>query len=86
MDDLAASDTIPSREMGKSTAQMEHEATGTLVSQEQLFYLMSRGLDEEAVTGLIVLGFIKSFTRELPMEFAVEMNRLIRFEMAGAAG
>ena len=86
MDERSTSDTIPSSEVRNATAQMEHEATVTRVSEEQLFYLMARGLDEEAATRLIVLGFIEPFTRELPMEFAVEMNRLIRFEMAGAIG
>ncbi len=86
MDDKSTSDTIPSSEVRNATAQMEHEATVTRVSEEQQFYLMSRGLDEEAATRLIVLGFIEPFTRELPMEFAAEMNRLIRFEMAGAIG
>ncbi|MGC8488487.1 MAG: Fe-S cluster assembly protein SufB [Clostridia bacterium] len=86
MDEHSTSDTIPSSEVRNATAQMEHEATVTRVSEEQLFYLMARGLDEEAATRLIVLGFIEPFTRELPMEFAVEMNRLIRFEMAGAIG
>jgi Fe-S cluster assembly protein SufB len=86
LDAASTSDTIPTSEMGSASAQMEHEATVSRVSEEQLSYLMSRGLDEEAATRLIVLGFIEPFTRELPMEFAVEMNRLMRYEMAGAIG
>jgi len=86
MDDLSTSDTVPSSEVGNASALMEHEATVTKVSEEQLFYLTSRGLSEEEATRLIVMGFIEPFTRELPMEFAVEMNRLIKFEMEGAIG
>lgn len=86
LDDQSSSDTIPYSEVGTSNAVMEHEATVTKVSEEQLFYLMSRGLSEEEATRLIVMGFIEPFTRELPMEFAVEMNRLIKFEMEGAIG
>ena len=86
MDDVSTSDTVPYSEVGNATSEMEHEATVTKVSEEQLFYLTSRGLTEEEATRLIVLGFIEPFTRELPMEFAVEMNRLIKFEMEGAIG
>ncbi|MBX5466510.1 MAG: Fe-S cluster assembly protein SufB [Firmicutes bacterium] len=86
LDAESASDTIPTAEVDTNAAKMEHEATVTKVSEEQLFYLMSRGLSEEEATRLIVLGFIEPFTRELPMEFAVEMNRLIKFEMEGAIG
>lgn len=86
MDDASTSDTIPYSEVADSRVEMEHEATVTKVSEEQLFYLTSRGLSEEEATRLIILGFIEPFTRELPMEFAVEMNRLIKFEMEGAIG
>jgi Fe-S cluster assembly protein SufB len=86
LDDRSTSDTIPYTEVLDSRVQMEHEATVTKVSEEQLFYLMSRGLSEEEATRMVVMGFIEPFTRELPMEFAVEMNRLIKFEMEGAIG
>ncbi len=86
LDETSTSDTIPYTEVLDSRVQMEHEATVTKVSEEQLFYLMSRGLSEEEATRMVVMGFIEPFTRELPMEFAVEMNRLIKFEMEGAIG
>lgn len=86
MDDLSTSDTIPYSEVETANAEMEHEATVTKLSEEALFYLTSRGLREEEATRMIVMGFIEPFTRELPMEFAVEMNRLIKFEMEGAIG
>jgi Fe-S cluster assembly protein SufB len=86
LDEQSTSDTIPYTEVLDSRVQMEHEATVTKVSEEQLFYLMSRGLTEEEATRMVVMGFIEPFTRELPMEFAVEMNRLIKFEMEGAIG
>jgi Fe-S cluster assembly protein SufB len=86
MDEESSSDTVPTSMVANASAQMEHEATVSRVSEEQLFYLTSRGLDEEAATRMIVMGFIEPFTRELPMEFAVEMNRLIKFEMAGSIG
>lgn len=86
LDEQSNSDTIPYTEVADSRVEMEHEATVTKVSEEQLFYLMSRGLSEEDATRMVVMGFIEPFTRELPMEFAVEMNRLIKFEMEGAIG
>lgn len=86
MDDDSTSDTIPYSEVSNANAEMEHEATVTKVSEESLFYLTSRGLSDEEATRMIILGFIEPFTRELPMEFAVEMNRLIKFEMEGAIG
>lgn len=86
LDNDSTSDTVPYSEVADSNVEMEHEATVTKVSEEQLFYLTSRGLSEEEATRLIILGFIEPFTRELPMEFAVEMNRLIKFEMEGAIG
>ncbi len=86
MDDDSTSDTIPYSEVTLSNVEMEHEATVTKVSEEALFYLMSRGLTEEEATRTVVMGFVEPFTRELPMEFAVEMNRLIKFEMEGAIG
>jgi Fe-S cluster assembly protein SufB len=65
---------------------IEHEAKVSKVSEEQLFYLMSRGLTEEQATEMIVLGFIEPFSKELPMEYAVELNQLLKFSMEGSVG
>ncbi len=86
LDQESTSDTIPLNEIMNDTVTLEHEATVSRVSEDQLFYLMSRGLSEEDATRMIVMGFIEPFTRELPMEYAVEMNRLIKFEMEGSIG
>lgn len=86
MDNDSFSDTIPYNEILNDNISLEHEAKVSKVSEEQLFYLMSRGLDEFEATEMIVMGFIEPFTKELPMEYAVEMNRLISFEMEGSIG
>ncbi|MFC6118041.1 Fe-S cluster assembly protein SufB [Macrococcoides bohemicum] len=86
MDNESTSDTIPYNEMLNDNISLEHEAKVSKVSEEQLFYLMSRGISEEETTEMIVMGFIEPFTKELPMEYAVEMNRLIKFEMEGSIG
>lgn len=86
LDQESTSDTIPYNEIENNTVTLEHEATVSRVSEEQLFYLMSRGISSEEATRMIVMGFIEPFTRELPMEYAVEMNRLIKFEMEGSIG
>ncbi|WP_100012953.1 Fe-S cluster assembly protein SufB [Lentibacillus sediminis] len=86
MDNESVSDTIPYNEILNDNISLEHEAKVSKVSEEQLFYLMSRGLSEEEATEMIVMGFIEPFTKELPMEYAVEMNRLIKFEMEGSIG
>nr|NNM91621.1 Fe-S cluster assembly protein SufB [Bacilli bacterium] len=86
LDQESTSDTIPVNEIMNDTITLEHEATVSRVSEDQLFYLMSRGLSEEDATRMIVMGFIEPFTKELPMEYAVEMNRLIKFEMEGSIG
>jgi Fe-S cluster assembly protein SufB len=86
MDDESTSDTIPYNEILNNNITLEHEATVSKVSEEQLFYLMSRGITEQEATEMIVMGFIEPFTKELPMEYAVEMNRLIKFEMEGSIG
>jgi len=80
------SHTVPYIEINEENVSMEHEATVSKVSEEQLFYLMSRGLSEEQATQMIVMGFIEPFTKELPMEYAVELNRLIQMEMEGSVG
>ncbi|RKD21733.1 Fe-S cluster assembly protein SufB [Ammoniphilus oxalaticus] len=86
LDDISTSDTIPYNEILNDNVTLEHEASVSKVSEEQLFYLMSRGLTEEEAKQMIVMGFIEPFTKELPMEYAVEMNRLIKFEMEGSIG
>ncbi|MEW9675969.1 Fe-S cluster assembly protein SufB [Lentibacillus sp. L22] len=86
MDNESTSDTIPYNEVYNNNISLEHEAKVSKVSEEQLFYLMSRGLTEEEATEMIVMGFIEPFTKELPMEYAVEMNRLIKMEMEGSVG
>lgn len=86
LDDLSSSDTIPTNIISNSTSYIEHEATVSKISQEQLFYLMSRGLSEADATQMIILGFIEPFTRELPMEYAVELNQLLKINMEGAIG
>jgi Fe-S cluster assembly protein SufB len=65
---------------------IEHEAKVSRVSEEQLFYLMSRGLTEEQATEMIVLGFIEPFSKELPMEYAIELNQLLKLSMEGSVG
>ncbi|WP_128894646.1 Fe-S cluster assembly protein SufB [Longirhabdus pacifica] len=86
LDNESTSDTIPYNEILNDDIILEHEATVSKVSEEQLFYLMSRGLSESEATQMIIMGFIEPFTKELPMEYAVEMNRLIKFEMEGSIG
>ncbi|MBU5595624.1 Fe-S cluster assembly protein SufB [Amphibacillus sp. MSJ-3] len=86
MDNKSASDTIPYNEILNENISLEHEAKVSKVSEEQLFYLMSRGIPELEAIEMIVMGFIEPFTKELPMEYAVEMNRLISFEMEGSIG
>lgn len=86
MDNQSTSDTIPYNEILNDNISLEHEAKVSKVSEDQLFYLMSRGISEEEATEMIVMGFIEPFTKELPMEYAVEMNRLIKFEMEGSIG
>ncbi len=85
-DKQSQADTYPTIEVLNKSAAMEHEATVSKVSEEQLFYLKSRGLSEEQATMMIVMGFIEPFAKELPMEYAVELNRLIQLEMEGAVG
>lgn len=86
LDDNSTSDTIPSNVGGNSDMFIEHEATVSKVNEEQLFYLMSRGLTEAEATEMIVMGFIEPFSKELPMEYAVELNRLIKLEMTDSIG
>ena len=86
MDDQSRSDTWPDMQIHQSDVTVEHEATVGRVSEEQLFYLMSRGLSESEALAMVVNGFIEPVTKELPMEYAVELNRLIQLEMSGSVG
>jgi len=86
LDEHSRSDTYPTMEVANSTADLEHEASVSKISGDQLFYLMSRGFSEEEAMGLIVNGFFEPFTRELPMEYAVELNKLLELEMEGSIG
>jgi Fe-S cluster assembly protein SufB len=86
LDDKSRSDTYPYMEIGEQDARIGHEATVSKVGEEQLFYLMSRGLNEQQAMGMIVNGFIEPITRTLPMEYAVEWSRLIELNMEGSVG
>ena len=86
LDDISCSDTIPSNVMQNDESYIEHEATVSKISDEQLFYLMSRGISEKEATQMIIMGFIEPFSRELPMEYAVELNQLIKLDMEGSVG
>ena len=86
LDEDSRSDTYPTMEVSNPTARCEHEASVSKVSDDQLFYLMSRGHSEEESLAMIVNGFFEPFTRELPMEYAVELNQLMALEMEGSIG
>ena len=86
LDDESISDTFPYMEIGSGDAVIGHEATVSKVADEQLFYLMSRGLSSEQAMGMVVNGFIEPITRTLPMEYAVEWSRLIELQMEGSVG
>src|SRR5215469_1051292 len=86
LDEEARTDTYPTIRVEDNETEIGHEATVSKVGEDQLFYLMSRGLDESEAYSLIVNGFIEPITKELPMEYAVELNRLIQLEMSGSVG
>ena len=86
LDETSRSDTYPYIEVDEQDVNIGHEATVSKVEDEQLFYLMSRGLTEEEATGMVVSGFIEPLVKELPMEYAIEMNRLIQLQMEGSIG
>ncbi len=86
LDDTSRSDTYPYIEVDEQDVNIGHEATVSKVEDEQLFYLMSRGLTEEEATSMVVSGFIEPLVKELPMEYAIEMNRLIQLQMEGSIG
>ena len=86
LDEESRSDTYPTIRIGEDDVDVGHEATVSKVGEEQLFYLMSHGISEEEASKLIVNGFIEPIVKELPMEYAVEMNRLIELQMEGSIG
>jgi Fe-S cluster assembly protein SufB len=86
LDEDSRSDTYPTIRIDENDADVGHEATVSKIGDEQLFYLQSRGLDEEEASKMIVNGFIEPVTKELPMEYAVELNRLIELQMEGSIG
>src|SRR4030043_458265 len=86
LDEASRSDTYPYMEIEEEQVSIGHEATVSTIADEQLFYLMSRGLSEAEAATMIVSGFIEPVVKELPMEYAVEMNRLIQLQMEGAVG
>ncbi len=86
LDDKSASDTVPYMEINEKDVNIEHEASVGKIGEEQLFYLMSRGLSEDQARTMIVSGFMEPFTKELPLEYAIELNRLIAMSMEGSVG
>ena len=86
LDESSRSDTYPYIEIDEDDVTIGHEASVSKVGEEQLFYLMSRGLSEEEATTMVVSGFIEPLVKELPMEYAIEMNRLIQLQMEGSIG
>ncbi|HEX7291373.1 MAG TPA: Fe-S cluster assembly protein SufB [Conexibacter sp.] len=86
LDEASRSDTYPTIRIGEDDVDVGHEATVSKIGEEQVFYLMSHGISEEEASKLIVNGFIEPITKELPMEYAVEMNRLIELQMEGSIG
>jgi Fe-S cluster assembly scaffold protein SufB len=86
LDDESRSDTYPYIKVDESDVDLGHEATVSKIGEEQLFYLMSRGLSEAEASAMIVSGFVEPITKELPLEYAVEMNRLIQLQMEGSVG
>lgn len=86
LDEQSRSDTYPYIEIDEEDVTIGHEASVSKVGEEQLFYLMSRGLTEEEATSMVVSGFIEPLVKELPMEYAIEMNRLIQLQMEGSIG
>jgi len=86
LDEKSSSDTVPYMELEEKDIQISHEATVGKINEDQLFYLMSRGMSEREAMAMIVRGFIERFTKTLPMEYAIELNRLIELEMEGSVG
>ncbi len=86
LDSISKSDTIPKNECKNNSSFLEHEATVSKIDENKLFYLMSRGISEKDAIQMMIMGFIEPFSRELPMEYAVELNQLIKLDMEGSVG
>ena len=86
IDSHSYSDTIPNNVVENASSYLEHEASVSKINEDQLFYLMSRGLSKSQATQMIVMGFLEPFAKELPMEYAVELNQLIKMDMTGSIG
>ena len=86
LDEKSRSDTYPTNQILNNNVSLEHEATVSKIGEEQLFYLMSRGMTEEEASKMIVRGFVAPLVKKLPLEYAIEMNRLIDMEMEGSIG
>ena len=86
LDSKSRSDTYPYIEVDNNNVTIEHEASVSKIAEEQLLYLMSRGMTEAEAASMIVTGFIEPLVKELPMEYAVEMNKLIELQMEGSVG
>lgn len=86
LDSISKSDTIPKNECKNNSSFLEHEATVSKIDEDKLFYLMSRGISEKDAIQMMIMGFIEPFSRELPMEYAVELNQLIKLDMEGSVG
>ena len=86
LDEQSRSDTYPTIRIGEDDVDVGHEASVSKIGEEQLFYLMSRGLSEAEASAMVVSGFVEPITKELPLEYAVEMNRLIQLQMEGSVG
>ncbi|HLE35110.1 MAG TPA: SufD family Fe-S cluster assembly protein, partial [Nitrososphaerales archaeon] len=86
IDEISRTDTYPYIEVNEDDATITHEASVGKIGDDQIFYLMSRGFTESEALNLIVTGFLEVFTKTLPMEYAVEFNRMIQLEMEGAVG
>ena len=86
LDEVSRSDTYPTMEIDSPDVSIQHEAYVSKLGEDQLFYLMSRGMSEEAAAKMIVNGFVEPIVKELPMEYAVELNRLVELQMEGAVG
>ena len=86
LDEHSKTDTYPYINIGNDNVDIGHEATVSKIGEEQLFYLQSRGLNEAEAAAMIVAGFVEPITKELPLEYAVELNRLIQLQMEGSVG
>jgi Fe-S cluster assembly protein SufB len=86
LDEDSRTDTYPYIRIDENNVDIGHEATVSKIGEEQLFYLMSRGLSEAEAAAMIVSGFVEPITKELPLEYAIEMNRLIQLQMEGSVG